>query len=147
MSEPYLFPMEFSGDPCRKMMVEVVLGSGYCGRGWESDKGKCLLYEKKKEKQMSGRPSEWWYLWDVWVGGVGSVGSHVWLPPLLVFLYSWIELGRYKRCKVGSFGLGKIKGKKRKKKKKKKKKKREMGWVGLGVGQGANKYIKRIEYI
>ena len=44
-------------------------------------------------------------------------------------------------------GLALMAEEKRKEKKKRKRKKREMGWVGLGVGQGANKYIKRIEYI
>ena len=43
-----------------------------------------------------------------------------------------------------ALGWGKMEGKKEKKTEKKK---REMGWVGLGVGQGANKYIKRIKYI
>ena len=53
MSEPFLFPMEFSGDPCRKMMVEVVLWSGYRGRGWESDREECLLYGEKMKKERS----------------------------------------------------------------------------------------------
>ena len=32
-----------------------------------------IAYEKKKKgkKQMSGRPREWGFLWDVWLWGVG----------------------------------------------------------------------------
>ena len=131
MSEPYIFSMEFFGDPCQKMMVEVVQWSGYCGRRWESDREECLLYEKKK--QMSGWPREWGFLWDVWLRGLGS---HVWLfkisdPTAFFFFFSFfLELSwvRYKRCRIGSCGWGKPEGKK-KKEKKRKEKGNGLGWV------------------
>ena len=146
MSEPYLFPMEFSGDPCRNMMVEVVLWSGYCGRRWESDREECLLYgekmEKKKKKKkkkkkerskwVAGQESKDTYEmcglgeWGRWGHTCGSL-KYLTFFFFLFFLYSWIELGRYKRCRVGSCGRGKTEGKKEKKKKK------EMGWVGCGA--------------
>ena len=137
MSEPFLFLMEFSGDPYLKMMVEVVLWSGYRVRGWESDREECLLYGKKKNERsiwVAGQESEdtceicGWGEWGRWGHTCGSLKYLTPTPPLpFFFLYSWIELGRYKRCRVGSCGWGKTEGKKEKKKK------REMGWVGCGA--------------
>ena len=63
------------------------------------------------------------------------------LSFLLFFTHSWIELGHYKRCRVGSWL------RKNGRKKRKRRRKRKGKWVGLGVGQGVNKYIKRIKYI
>ena len=63
MSEPYLFPMEFSGDPCRNMMVEVVLWSTMEGDERVIERSVCCMEEKKEKrkkgkKQMSDRPRE-----------------------------------------------------------------------------------------
>ena len=132
MSEPYIFSMEFFGDPCQKMMVEVVQWSGYRGRRWESDREECLLYEKKK--QMSGWPREWGFLWDVWLRGVGS---HVWLfkisdPPPSSF--SFLFFLNWAGCVTKGVGLALVaKENQKEKKRKRKEKKREMGWVGCGT--------------
>ena len=107
MSEPFLFPMEFSGDPCRKMMVEVVLWSGYRGRGWESDREECLLYGEKMKKERSrwvaSHESEDIYEmcdWGEWGRWGHTCGSLKYLTSPFLFLYSWIELGHYKEPKI-----------------------------------------------
>ena len=146
MSEPYLFPMEFSGDPCRNMMVEVVLWSGYRGRRWESDREECLLYGEKMKKIKIKERSKWvagqeskdscemcgWGEWGRWGHTCGSLKYlifFIWFLFLFLFFLFTLEL---------SWGVTKGAGlalvaEEKWKEKRKKKKKREMGWVGCGA--------------
>ena len=82
-----------------------------------------IAYEKKKKersKWVAGQESkdtcEMCGLgeWGRWGHTCGSLKYLT--PPPPFFLYSWIELGCYKRCRVGFCGWGKTKGKEKKKK-------------------------------
>ena len=93
VSEPYRFPMEFSGDLAGKMMADEVVWSGYRGsvRKWREE---CVFVRKRNKRNDEGVVGwEKRYLceWCV-MEKLGLVG-HVWLLKILTpppfFFVGW----------------------------------------------------------